>query len=158
MWKKRISLISAIVLLVGAIAMVAVAQDDGDGSGEGKVELHGVGALWARGTGVADLDVDQARVQMRLIGNVTITGPADLDVRIDGIRQFAPESDGGTTIVLTDFDGRIAVQGQDFTIDAEGELALRGRGGGSASFYGEGHWKTRHDRGHWDGVAVELTA
>ncbi len=156
MWKKRLALISTVILAVGAVSMVAVAQDERTDD-EGKVHRHGVGALWARGTGAADLDVDHARVGIRLVGDITITGPADLDVRIDGASRRAAESDGGgTVIVLIDFDGTIGIHGHDFTVDADGEIGIRGRGSGSFTLVGEGWWKTLHRRGTWTGAALQL--
>ena len=153
MWKKRLFVIAGMILAIGAISAVAFAQD-GD---TGKVDIEGRGALWAHGTGSVDLDVRHGRVQMQLSGDITITGPAGLDVRINGDAQ--PRIEGGqTVIVLSDFDGTIGVRGTDFTIDAEGDVKLRGRGAGSATLVGEGRWRTLHDSGTWDGVERALPA
>ena len=156
MWKKRLALMSTVILVIGAISMVAFAQDEGTDD-EGKVHRHGVGALWAKGTGSADLDVNHARVGIRLVGDITITGPADLDVRINGASRMAENDGGDTVIVLTDFDGTIGIHGHDFTVDADGEIGIRGRGSGSFTLVGEGWWKTLHRRGTWTGVALQLT-
>ena len=140
-----------------AVSAVAFAQEDGGGQGEGKVGLEGTGAIWACGTGSADLDVVHGAVRIRLSGDITIIGPADLDVRINGQRGVMTEG-GDTVVVLNDFDGTVGVRGDDYTIDADGDIALRGRGTGSAVLTGDGRWKTLHNRGVWTGTRLELSA
>lgn len=144
----------AALMLVAGSASAAELEDD-------KPEHpHRYGHLIAKGTGTVDLDVAVALLGMRVSGDVTITGPADLSVRIDGSDHAPAESDGGTSIVLEDFDGTIVVSGKDFDVHAEGDVYLRGRGAGEASFRGEGWWRTRTKRGLWpadDPVAVALS-
>jgi len=129
--------------LVAASATAAAAQTD-DGA-----EAHRLGAIWAKGVGSAELQVDQGRVAMAVNGDVTIVGPADLDVRINAAPAAAALEGGQTIIVLDDFTGRIVVRGSDYTISVEGEVALHGIGRGQAQFVGRGWWKTRHHRGMW---------
>lgn len=155
MWKKRIAVLTAVIFAVGAFSAVAFAQEDGEGSGKGQQDISGTGALWARGTGSADLDVVDGKVQIRLSGDITITGPAGLDVRINGEHGAMAEG-GNTVVVLTDFDGTVGVKGSDFTIDADGDIALRGRGTGSATLTGQGHWKTLNDEGRWTGATLSV--
>ena len=108
------------------------------------------GRLWSQGTGTSVLDVGQAKVQMLVDGDVVIIGPANLNVQIDSTdRAFTPEATDGTYIELTDFAGEIIVTGSDYTVTVEGEITMRGKGWGSASFVGTGRWKTLHRHGVW---------
>lgn len=129
--------------LVAASATAAAAQTDDP------APAHRLGALWARGVGSVELDVDHGRVGIRVQGDVTIVGPADLVVRINGRRTAAATEDGQTTIVLDDFAGRIVVRGSDYEVSIDGRVRLRGIGSGEAQLLGTGWWKTRHDRGRW---------
>ena len=79
MWKKRIAVLSLLVMVVGAVSAVAFAQEDGGGQGEGKVGLEGTGAIWARGTGSADLDVVHGAVRIRL---VVVASDADRAIEV----------------------------------------------------------------------------
>ncbi len=144
---KRLTTMLVLVLSAVMVAGVAVAQDD-----PAEPEHHRkYGALWAKGTGAVELDVDVAKLGMYVIGDVTIVGRSDLDVLINDApldRLAAPDSDG-TVIELTGFEGVIKIRGEDFDVTVEGEVKLHGRGGGSASFRGTGWWRTLHNRGLW---------
>lgn len=141
----RLLAIAVLGLALFATTATAASAQEGDETDQ----RHRPGALWAKGTGEVHLDVHAARLGIRVSGDVTIVGPADLDVRINSVEQARAADGGQTIIVLEDFTGRIAVQGQDFTVDIEGEVYLHGVGSGHASFVGEGWWKTRHRRGLW---------
>jgi len=130
------------LVLVAATATAVAAQDDA------ATESHRLGALWAKGSGSVELDVGYARLGMVVNGDVTIIGPAELDVRINSARDAVAEG-GQTIIVLDDFTGRIAIHGSDFQVSIEGDVHLHGVGYGDASFVGTGWWKTRHHRGMW---------
>jgi hypothetical protein len=129
--------------LIAASATAAAAQTEED------IEAHRVGAIWAKGAGSAELQVEKGRVAMVVNGDVTIVGPADLDVRINAIPAAAAGEGSQTIIVLDDFNGRIVVRGAEYSISVEGQVALHGNGSGQAQFVGQGWWKTRHHRGLW---------
>ena len=144
MWKRTITVITVIGALL-AVTGSAYAAEGGTTDAKRKP-----GYLVAKGTGHVELDVERAVVKLRLNGDITIEGPAGLDVRIDGARYAAPEGDAdGTFIQLTDFQGKVVVRGQDYTVTVDGKVFLKGKGSGNASFLGEGWWKTRHKRGLW---------
>lgn len=107
------------------------------------------GRLWSEGTGTSELEVGEARIQMYVDGDVTISGPADLEVLIDGRDRLTAPQTEDTTIELTNFEGEIRVRGADYTVVVEGEIRMRGEGWGSAQFIGEGRWKTLHRQGLW---------
>ena len=142
---KRLTTMLVLVISAVMVAGIAVAQDEGTDP-----EHHRkYGALWAKGTGTAELDVDVAKLGMYVVGDVTIVGPADLDVLInDAPFDRLAESDG-TVIELTGFEGVIKIRGENFDVTVEGDVKLHGRGGGSATFRGTGWWKTLHKRGLW---------
>ncbi len=139
------------VALVAASATAVAAQTAEDQSADNQTESapHRVGALWARGVGSVELDVDRGRVAMRVIGDVTIVGPSDLVVRVNGRRAAAATENGQATVVLDDFRGRVVVRGSDFEVSVDGRVRLRGYGTGEAQLLGTGWWRTRHDRGRW---------
>ncbi|NNF63800.1 MAG: hypothetical protein HKN07_06030 [Acidimicrobiia bacterium] len=132
------------------IAMVTVIASVMVVAGVASASHTDYGRLWAEGTGTSILEVGQAKVQMVVDGDVVITGPANLNVQIDSTdRALAPEASDGTYIELTDFTGEIIVTGSEYTVTVEGEIMMRGKGWGSASFVGTGRWKTLHRHGVW---------
>lgn len=131
--------------LVAASATVAAAQTDETAVGAS----HRLGVLRAKGVGSVELDVDRGRVAMGVIGDVTIVGPADLVVRVNGARAAAATEDGQTIVVLDDFAGRVVIRGSGYDVSIDGRVRLRAVGRGQAELVGTGWWKTRHDHGRW---------
>ncbi len=147
--RRKLKTLGAALLSVFLVASVAFAQEDAPtpehGDRPGK-------SIWAMGDGSADLSVDRGRVRVFVVGDITIEGPADLDVQIESFEtSFAlPESDGGTTsISLAGFSGSVLVKGADYTVSVEGNMTFHGHGSGDVSLDGEGLWKTRSDQGVW---------
>lgn len=132
------------------IAMVTVIASVMLVAGVASASHTDYGRLWSEGTGTSVLEVGQAKVQMVVDGDVVITGPANLNVQIDSTdRAFASEDHDGTHIELTSFTGEIIVTGSDYTVTVEGDITMRGKGWGNASFIGTGRWKTLHRHGVW---------
>lgn len=152
MWKKTLTLL-AVLAMFATMTGTALAQDDAGDVAPEIVELHnadfGVGAIWAKGSGTAELDVDYGAVVMRIVGDVTVTGGVNLGI-VDG--EFV---DGD--IRLQDFDGVIYVQGTDMQISADGNMGFHGMGKGHAELTGQGRWKTLHNHGLWRGtIATDI--
>ena len=144
---KRIVTVLAVMALLLVPAGTALAAED---AATDAPERHrDYGALWAKGEGHVELDVERAKLGMKVSGDVTIIGPASLEVHIDGVRSNDLESNADVVIALDDFTGRIGIVGTDFTVEVDGKVALKGKGSGSASFLGKGWWKTLHKRGLW---------
>jgi len=146
--RRKLITVLAVVATVSALTTGAMAQETETTAGR----------LWAFGNGTAALDVDQGAVKLLAVGDVTISGPTGLDVVINSwFEDSGPEArGGGVDIVLADFAGAIAVKGQNYQITIDGVTTLHGAGSGSASFDGEGLWKTRRGQGQWPGF-VSLT-
>ncbi|MFQ5522246.1 MAG: hypothetical protein ACE5F5_01535 [Acidimicrobiia bacterium] len=111
-----------------------------------------VPTLRAFGDGTAEFDVERGGIRLFIVGDVTIEGPSDLDVRIEsweGESRTAPESDGGTEIVLNGFAGSVFVRGAGYTVEAEGDIAVYAAGYGTAKLEGTGLWKTKSSKGTW---------
>lgn len=122
MWKRTITVITVIGALLAVTGSAYAAEE---GTTEAK---HKPGYLVAKGTGHVELDVERAVVKLRLSGDITIEGPAGLDVRIDGARYAAPEdATDGTFIQLTDFQGKVVVRGQDYTVTVDGKVFSKER-------------------------------
>lgn len=135
--KKLIAMVSVVaaVMLVGSVAFAAHTD---------------YGQLWSEGTGSTELQVGEAKVQMYVTGDVRIVGPASLRVEISGSdRLLAPDSRDGTDIELTNYSGEIIVTGADYTVSVQGDIVMRGKGWGSATFVGTGRWKSLHRHGVW---------
>ena len=141
---KKLAVIVGLVVAAMAVTSVAAASHTD------------YGRLWSEGTGTSTLEVGEARIQMYVDGDVTITGPAQLDVHIDGAEQPAEPEATDTVIELTDFSGEIRVRGAGYTVVVEGEITMRGEGWGSAQFIGEGRWKTLHRHGLWPASLPEV--
>jgi hypothetical protein len=148
----RRSIVLAIVMAV-VMAMSATALGQTDETADDATDRP-VGRLWAFGSGTAGLDVERGIVRMWIVGDVTITGPARLDVRIDSWATDGPEpanaeSDGGAEVILTGFAGSVLVRGADYSVEGDGVIAIKGAGRGTAGLDGTGLWRTRRDRGEW---------
>ncbi len=147
----------AVAVSLLMVASVAYAQE-ADTEANGTV-LHGKGVLYAKGHGTAILNMS-GLLQMRVRGNVTITDLAgDATIRIDdgpesGLADRA--SDGGTTVVLENFNGAIAVRGTRFRVKAVGTMAFRAKGKGTAFLHGRGWWKTRNNSGTWSNLRLDF--
>ena len=104
----------------------------------------------AFGEGTAVFDVERGGIRLYIVGDVTIEGSSDLDVRIE---SWAGESlaapDGGTTIELSGFSGTVFVRGADYTVEATGNIAVHAGGIGTAKLDGTGLWKTKTSKGTW---------
>lgn len=147
----RKSIVLAVVIgALMSISATALAQTD---AGDDPASTDRYGRLWAYGSGTADLDVDRGVVKLWIVGDVTISGSSDLDVRIDSwageSREATPQTDGGTEVVLTGFAGTVVVKGTDYSIAANGVMAIKGAGNGSVELAGTGLWRTLGDRGLW---------
>ncbi len=145
----RLLLLPILGLALIAASATAVAAQTDSGESETAAATHRPGLLRAKGVGSVELDVDRGRVAMGVIGDVTIVGPSDLVVRVNGARAAAATEGGQTVVVLDDFSGRIVVRGTDYEVSIDGRVRLRGVGHGQAQFVGTGWWKTRHDQGRW---------
>ena len=64
-------------------------------------------------------------------------------------RRRATASDGGTKLVLTNFNGWIYIEGSRFKVNARGGMAFVAKGKGWAFLQGEGVWRTRRNHGVW---------
>ena len=146
--RRKLIIVLALVVAVSALTTGAMAQETESTAGR----------LWTFGSGTAVLEVDQGAVKVLAVGDVTISGPAGLDVVINSwFGGSGPEArSGDVDIVLTNFAGGISVKGADYTITIDGVTTLHGAGSGSATFDGEGLWKTRRSQGQWPGY-VSLT-
>jgi len=147
---KKVFTLVAVVAMLATMTGTALGQDD-SGDAPEVVELHnadyGVGAIWAKGSGTAELEATFGGVAMRVNGDVTITGGINIAV-IDGERSSPDE------VRIQGFDGVIYVQGTDMLISLNGEIGLHGIGQGHAEFTGQGMWKTLHRRGLWRGTVA----
>lgn len=150
--RKMLTVLAALAM-VATMTGTALAQDDAQGGAPEVVELHttdyGVGAIWARGTGNAELAVEYGAVAMRINGDVTVAGGINVGI-VDG--EFV---DGD--IRLQNFDGVIYVQGTDMEISADGTMGFHGMGRGRAQLTGQGRWKTLHHHGVWRGTLLDNT-
>lgn len=146
--RRKLLILGAALMAVFLVASVAFAQEDSlapeHGDRPGKT-------ITASGDGTADLAVDRGGLRIWLVGDITIEGPAELDVEIDsfGSALALPESDGTTSISLTGFSGSVFVRGLDYTVSIDGHMTFHGHGSGEASLDGTGLWKTRTDKGVW---------
>lgn len=146
---RRISTVLAVVVAsVIVVAGVAFAQEE-----ETVVPEHADrpgAALTSSGDGTVSLDVDRGGLRLYVVGDVSIEGPADLDVVIESWEDTQNAfTRGGTSIELADFSGSVFVRGTGFNVDVDGHLTLHGHGTGTASLKGQGLWKTRSDKGVW---------
>lgn len=155
--RKRILVMLAAITVLMTVAVAAQAQET-DASVEGK------GYIWAKGSGVAILD-GRGRVQMAIDGDVVIYDYAgDAVVKIGAVPEEEPDGDAArlqevsptTTYTFDNFRGRMQVVGSDFRIEAEGEMKFRGRGEGVVELDGRGWWKTRRNRGTWNGAILHF--
>lgn len=153
--RKRILTVLALAVSLLMVAGVAVAQE-ADTEANGTV-LHGKGTLVAKGNGTAILDMG-GTLRMRVRGDVTITDLAGNATIVVNDGPDAPLSDrahdGGTTVVLENFSGSIAVRGSHFRVRAHGAMEFAARGKGTAFLAGHGWWKTRNNRGTWSNLRV----
>ena len=151
-------------LVVVAALAVLIPTAVGAQAAETDRSLEGKGFIWARGSGTAILD-GHGRVQMAIDGDVVIYDLAgDAVVKIGAVPEEEP--DGGraqlqdvsptTSYTFDNFRGRMQVVGSDFRIEAEGTMRFRGHGEGVVELDGRGWWKTRHRRGTWNGVVLNL--
>jgi len=146
---RRTFIVTALVAVASLIvAGVAVAQEGDDVAPEHADRPFPL--LTASGDGVATLDVQRGGVRLYVVGDVTIDGPADLDVVIESWEGAQPAmADGQTSIELTGFSGSVFVKGTDFTAEIDGHMSLHGHGKGTVTLDGVGLWKTRADKGVW---------
>ncbi len=155
--RRRLFTILALALSLLMVASVAAAQE-ADTEANGTV-LHGKGKLVAAGHGTAILNMG-GTLSMRVRGNVTITDLAG-DARIViGTSPEAPLSDratdGGTTVVLENFNGTIRVRGRHFRVRAVGTMSFVAKGKGTAFLHGRGWWRTRTNRGTWSNLRLDF--
>jgi len=146
---KRTVVVLAVIIALLLVAGTAVAQETDRPSDRAGRDF---GRLWAVGEGSVDLDADRGVVRMFVIGDVAIMGPSDLRVRIEpwvGDDEVPTPGDGGTSIELDDFAGVVVVRGHEFTLTADGLVALQAAGEGEAMLAGTGGWHTRSDKGLW---------
>lgn len=117
-----------------------------DEAQSGRVDLRGIGALWAKGHGRTKVHM-HGTYRANVRGDVTIIDHAgDAEVLIDGSLRDLP-ADG---IVLRNFHGRIRLRGSNFEVRTQGHIELHVRGAGKATLVGHGVWKTRNGReGVW---------
>lgn len=139
---KRIIALVAALTAVMALAAPAMAEHDDTTTRTGR--------LLSMGTGVGELD-GSGVVRMLVLGDVTITGPSDLDVKIFGI-DTPPERAGDVNIELTDYYGLVVVRGENFNVVAEGQMWVLARGHGHASFTGEGIWRNKYRFKLWENL------
>ncbi len=155
--RKRLLVLLATLTVFMTVAVAAQAQED-DASIEGK------GYIWAKGSGVAILD-GRGRVQMAIDADVVIYDYAgDAVVKIGAVPEEEPDGAAArlqevsptTTYTVDNFRGRMQVVGSDFRIEAEGDMKFRGRGEGTVELDGRGWWKTRRNRGTWEGAVLRF--
>lgn len=153
--RKRIArmtaVLSAVLMVTSLMAVGVAAAQEADTEANGTI-LHGRGALWAKGRGVAILDMGGS-LRMHIRGNVVINDLAgDATILIDPAGD-APETDratdGGTKVVLENFNGKIVVRGSHFRVRARGRMVFLAKGKGTAFLAGRGVWRTRHNHGVW---------
>lgn len=146
--KVLLGVITLIIAAVFALPSIASAQESADPTIEGK------GWLYARGTGVVDIDMG-GQIRVRLNGDVSITDHAgDMRYQVRG-QSSDDEAFRSGDVVLTDHDGFVRVRGSDFSISIDGEVVLAARGEGQAYLDGDGTYRTRNgDRTVWDGMVV----
>lgn len=148
---RTIALATALVLVTGLMATgVAVAQEpETDANG---TILHGRGALWAKGRGVAILDMG-GTLRMHIRGNVVINdlaGDATIVIEESGdAAESDRAADGGTKVVLENFSGSVVVRGSHFRVRARGRMVFLAKGQGTAFLAGRGVWRTPHNYGVW---------
>jgi hypothetical protein len=155
--RRTITLVAlaATALLLVAPAVMAESNPAGaEATAEAEVRQpdrnREVPTLRAFGDGTATFDVERGGIRLYIVGDVTIKGPSDLDVRIE---SWAGESlaapDGGTTIKLTGFSGTVFIRGADYTVEARGNIAVHAAGHGTVELDGTGLWKTKSSKGTW---------
>ena len=150
-----------VIALLGLVAIwmsVAVAAN----AEETEARAEGYGWVWAKGTGTAILD-GKGVVHMAIDGDVVIFDYAgDAKVRVGAVPEEEPDGAGAqlqdvdptTTYTFDNFRGRLHIVGSDFRIEAEGSMKFRAHGKGSVEVDGRGWWKTRHNRGTWNGAVL----
>ena len=125
-----------------------VRQADAIKASDRDTTVSGRGWLAARGTGTITIE-GGGWFKMQIDGDLTIEdldGDAQFFVAGD---ELVPESG---LLLLTEFDGVVAVRGSDLSIAAEGTVAMRAHGRGEATLIGDGVFRTRHgDPTVWDG-------
>ncbi len=144
---RTVVLVALAAVFVGLLGATAFA---------GETDVAGEGWLAARGKGTMSVDMG-GTLRMEVAGNVEIRDLAgDMTVRIDG----ADARSAGTSIDLTDFRGRIVVEGSHFVVHARGRGRFVAHGHGFAHLEGRGVYKTRNgDPQPWGGdVEVDLAA
>ena len=158
--RKRLITVMALITGLMMVASVAVAQDAPEALEESDIieetdangtVLRGRGRLFARGPGHVVLNMD-GTLRLRLHGNAVITdltGDATIVVDDGPETDFASASDGGTKLVLTNFNGWIYIEGSRFKVNARGGMAFVAKGKGWAFLQGEGVWRTRRNHGVW---------
>lgn len=146
--RRTTTVLAAVTAAVLVVAGVALAQEEPDLAPE-HADRPGP-TLTATGDGSVSLDVERGGIRLYVVGDVSIEGPAELNVVIESFEKPQPaQREGGTTIELEDFSGSIFIFGSAYTVDVDGHVALHGHGVGTASLDGEGLWKTRSDKGTW---------
>ncbi len=153
--RRAIALVALAATAVLMVAPAVMAETDSTGSEvatEAEVQRpeRRVPTLRAFGEGKAEFDVERGGIRLFIVGDVTIKGPSDLDVRIEsweGESLAAPE--GGTEIQLTDFSGSVFIRGADYTVEAEGTMVICAAGFGTVELTGTGLWKTKSSKGTW---------
>ena len=157
---KRLMVMLAVVLTVVVGGAVAWGQET-DRPIDTETELAGKGFLNASGSGTASLEM-RGVLRMAIEGDVVIVDVGgDVRVHIASSRQARDRTEaltGQPTYELTDFQGAIGVAGSHFTVEVDGFVAFKARGGGKAELAGEGVWETRNNWGFWseDGVTLGI--
>lgn len=158
--RKRLSIILAVVMAAMTITVAVPAQEVEETTPEAL--LQGAGHLFAVGHGAAVLD-GAGFVRMVLNGDAVIVDHAgDARIKINErpelpLAQADGVEDGGTRIVLRNFEGTIRVAGSDWTVEADGTMVFFARGRGTAFLKGTGIYHNRAGWGFWTpgGVRVE---
>ncbi len=159
--RKRMTIVLAVVMAAMTITVAAPAQETDSATPEAL--LQGAGHLFAVGHGVAVLD-GAGYVRMVLNGDAVIVDHAgDARIKINDrpdlpLAETDEAEDGGTKIVLRNFEGRIRVAGSDWTIEVSGTTVFFARGRGAAFLQGTGIYHTRAGWGFWSSSGVRVEA
>jgi hypothetical protein len=148
-------LFAALTLAIVAAAAAGVFVLSGNASAASET-VSGRGVLYARGSGVAEVQGD-GRVDIRGYGAgaVHISGAESIDAQGEGRRTELPDG----SVLFTGWKGTIHAAGDDMTVRMEGaHVAFRAAGEGTAFLKGRGQYRVGHFTGPWspDGITVEF--
>ena len=142
--RRKLTIAVVAVLSLMLVAGAAWAQEERHSDRPGR-------SIWASGDGTVEASVEAGGMKLFVVGDVSISGPADLNIEIESFETtglLAPEA-GGTEVELTGFSGSVFVRGSDYTVEIDGHVTLHGHGRGEISLDGSGLWKTRTSQGVW---------